>query len=187
MDFTLLHFGGPVPGHRIATLSCSGGEAALAADLIEPMRLETPPFPEPSKQMMASVLNDYVQLENPLDYHTFIWGQREQLTTCYAGALSGGFDYAFLMMDCPAAEGLDDALWDPSIDAIIDAKKQTGARAAIAIHYHESMKREAEQRLSEAGIPVLRGLEDALSAVEAAGDIGQNWAREEELPCPRWS
>ena len=47
--------------------------------MIEPMRLETPPFPEPSKQMMASVLNDYVQLENPLDYHTFIWGQREDV------------------------------------------------------------------------------------------------------------
>lgn len=179
---TLLHFGGPIPGYKIATMSCSGGEAALAADLIEPMKLETPPFPEHSKQMMASVLNAYVQLENPLDYHTFIWGKTEELTTCYAGGMSGGFDYAFLMMDCPAAEGIDDALWHPSIDAIIAAKQQTGARAAVSIHYHESMKREAESRLNAAGIPVLRGLEDALGAVQAAGDIGANWARDEELP-----
>ncbi|MEM7427535.1 MAG: acetate--CoA ligase family protein [Pseudomonadota bacterium] len=179
---TLLHYGGPIPGHRIVTMSCSGGEAALAADLIEPMRLETPPFPEHSKQMMASVLNDYVQLENPLDYHTFIWGLREELTTCYAGGMSGGFDYAFLMMDCPASEDLDDSLWQPSIDAIIDAKKQTGARAALTVHYHESMSRVSELRLNAAGIPILRGLQDALDAVEAAGDIGANWALNEEPP-----
>ncbi len=179
---TLLHFGGPTADHNILTMSCSGGEAALAADLIEPMNLKTPPFPDHSKQIMGSVLNDYVQMENPLDYHTFIWGKREELTTCYAGALSGGFDYALLLMDCPAANDLDDGLWLPSIDAIIDAKHKTGARTALAIHYHESISHDSELRLNIAGIPVLRGLQDALDAVEAAGDIGRNWSRHDALP-----
>ncbi|MEM8689896.1 MAG: acetate--CoA ligase family protein, partial [Pseudomonadota bacterium] len=178
----LLHHGGPVSGHNLLSMSCSGGEAALAADLCEPMKLQTPPLPEHSKKAMVKALNEFVQLENPLDYHTFIWGNEEKLTACYAGAMSGGFDASMLMIDTPNEPGLDRASWTPSINAYMTAAAETACRAAVAIHLPESMPADLEAKLSASGIAVLRGLQDALDAIEAAADIGANWQREEPLP-----
>ncbi|MEM8647159.1 MAG: acetate--CoA ligase family protein, partial [Pseudomonadota bacterium] len=178
----LLHHGGPISGHNLLSMSCSGGEAALAADLSEPMKLQTPPLPEHSKKAMVKALNEFVQLENPLDYHTFIWGNEEKLTACYAGAMSGGFDVSMLMIDTPNETGLDRASWTPSIDAYITAAAETGCRAAVAIHLPESMPADLEAQLSAHGVAVLRGLQDALDAIEAAADIGANWQRTSPLP-----
>ncbi|MEM8648865.1 MAG: acetate--CoA ligase family protein, partial [Pseudomonadota bacterium] len=120
--------------------------------------------------------------ENPLDYHTFIWGNEEKLTACYTGAMSGGFDASMLMIDTPNEPGLDRASWTPSISAYITAAAETECRAAVAIHLPESMPADLEAKLSANGIAVLRGLQDALDAIEAAADIGANWERAEALP-----
>ncbi|NNF79682.1 MAG: acetate--CoA ligase family protein [Rhizobiales bacterium] len=178
----LLHHGGPVEGYNLLSMSCSGGEAALVADLTEPMKLTTPAFPEHSKKALAAALNEFVQLENPLDYHTFIWGQREALTACYAGAMSGGFDASMLLIDTPDGDDLDKSSWEPAIGAYIDAAKQTGARAMVAVHLHEDMPAAEEASLTQNGIPVLRGLRDSLDALEAAADIWANWQRPETPP-----
>lgn len=178
----LLHHGGPIAGHNLLSMSCSGGEAALAADLSEPMKLKTPPLPEHSKEAMVKALNPFVQLENPLDYHTFIWGDEAKLTACYAGAMSGGFDISLLLVDTPHEAGLNRSSWTPCIDGYIAAAAQTGCRAAVAIHLPENMPADLEARLHDASIPVLRGLQDALDAIEAAADIGTNWRRTDEAP-----
>ncbi|MCP5080938.1 MAG: acetate--CoA ligase family protein [Alphaproteobacteria bacterium] len=182
---TLLHHGGPVDGYNLLSMSCSGGEAALVADLTEAMKLTTPPFPDHSKDALAAALNAYVQLENPLDYHTFIWGQRGALTACYAGAMSGGFDAAMLLIDTPDGDDLDKSTWIPAINAIVDAAKQTGARAVVAVHLPEDMPADEEAVLVQNGIPVLRGLRDALDAIEAAADISANWRRADLPPLLR--
>lgn len=178
----LLHHGGPVDGYNLLSMSCSGGEAALVADLTEPMKLTTPPIPEHSKTALAAALNEYVQLENPLDYHTFIWGQTEALTACYSAALSGGFDASMLLIDTPDGGDLDKSSWVPSIGAIAEAAKRTGARTIVAVHLHDDMPADEEALLTANGIPVLRGLRDALDAIEAAADISANWSRDEPLP-----
>ncbi len=178
----LLHFGGPPSGYDICSMSCSGGEAALAADLLEPMKLRTPPFPQHSKQALAKVLNEYVQLENPLDYHTFIWGEQEKLTECYAGVLGAGFDASVLLVDTPNVAGVDNGIWRSSIDALIEAQQRTGGRAIVSVHLPESMDSVFEKDLRTAGIPVLRGLQDTFDAVEAAAHISDNWLRKDDLP-----
>ncbi len=179
---TLLHHGGPLEGYSLLSMSCSGGEAALVADLTEPTRLTTPPFPDHSKKALAAALNDYVPLENPLDYHTFIWGQRDALTACYSGAMSGGFDAAMLLIDTPDGPDLDKSNWRPAIEAYVESAKQTGARAVVAVHLPEDMPAAEEAILTQNGIPVLRGLREALDALEAAADIAANWQREDPVP-----
>ena len=67
-----LHNGGPIRDSRLVSLSCSGGEAALVADMALEKRVSFPPFSAETKPRVAATLNEYVAIDNPLDYHTFI-------------------------------------------------------------------------------------------------------------------
>ena len=72
----LLDNGGRLSGPRIVSMSCSGGEASLVADLTEggPLRFE--PFAAEHRQRIESTLTELVTVSNPSDYHTFVWGDR---------------------------------------------------------------------------------------------------------------
>ncbi|MBV9287243.1 MAG: acetate--CoA ligase family protein, partial [Hyphomicrobiales bacterium] len=73
----LFHTHGPLKGRRLASMSCSGGEASLMADLAEAHGLETPQLPEAARRALAAALGPRVAIGNPLDYHTFVWGDLE--------------------------------------------------------------------------------------------------------------
>ena len=79
---------GPLPGNRLVSLSCSGGEAALVADRAVHFPVVFEPFAAEHTARVEATLSDLVKVTNPLDYHTFIWGDRPR-----AGAvLHGGAD-----------------------------------------------------------------------------------------------
>jgi len=65
---------GPLSGPDIASVSCSGGEASLIADLAMHTRLNFRDFSVPQTQKLNEVLGDKVSVANPLDYHTFYFG-----------------------------------------------------------------------------------------------------------------
>jgi hypothetical protein len=71
---TLLHVHGALPGARITSASCSGGEAAHVADLAARHEIEVPMLPASVERRLCQVLGDRVAVRNPLDYHTYIWG-----------------------------------------------------------------------------------------------------------------
>jgi acyl-CoA synthetase (NDP forming) len=96
-----LHHGGALAGGRCVSMSCSGGEAALVADLALDRKLSFPPFAPETAAKVAATLNAYVAIDNPLDYHTFIWGDRDKLTATFAAVLAGGFDVGMLILDTP--------------------------------------------------------------------------------------
>ena len=83
----LLHVHGARPGTSIASASCSGGEAALLADLAHRTGLTLPDLPQHSRQGLHAVLGDRVAVRNPLDYHTYIWGDLARLTECFTALL----------------------------------------------------------------------------------------------------
>ncbi|MFN3294418.1 MAG: CoA-binding protein, partial [Gemmobacter sp.] len=70
----ILHVHGPGLGRRLCSLSCSGGEAGLVADLAAPFGLDFPPPSEAQRARLGAVLGPLVTIANPLDYHTFIGG-----------------------------------------------------------------------------------------------------------------
>ncbi len=45
----LLHHGGPLPDSRLVSMSCSGGEAALVADMAIDKGVSFPPFDAATK------------------------------------------------------------------------------------------------------------------------------------------
>ena len=173
----LLHFGGPTTGRRLVSLSCSGGEAALVADLAPAQGLSFPPFDGSTARAVAATLNDLVHIDNPLDYHTFIWNQPAALENTFAAAMAGGFDVAMLILDTPTHPAMKPDSWLVTARAWIAAQRRVGARAAVVATLPEGMPEGLAAELGAAGVAPLIGIEDALAAFAAAAAIGERHAR----------
>ena len=177
-----LHHGGPIAGNHLVSMSCSGGEAALVADMAMTKDLSFPSFDAGTKSRVAATLNEYVAIDNPLDYHTFIWNQEDKLTTTFSAVLAGGYDTAMLILDTPTHPQVNAANWRAAAQALMTAAETTKARAAIVASLPECMPLPLAAELAQHGVAPMMGLDDALTAFEAAAFIGGNWARPETLP-----
>ena len=184
-----LHIGGPIADSRLVSMSCSGGEAALVADMAMDADVSFPPFDAATKPKVAATLNDYVMIDNPLDYHTFIWNQEAKLAATFSAVLGGGFDVAMLILDVPTNPKMKPDNWLTTARALMTAAKATGARAAMVASLPECLPLDLAGELAANGVAPMMGLDDALTAFAAAAFIGRNWARadrpSEMLPAVR--
>ncbi len=165
---------GVLPGNKLVSLSCSGGEAGLAADLALGRGVTFPPFNTATKPKITATLNEFVVIENPLDYHTFIWGDEEKLRNTFTAVLSGGFDCGMLILDFPPPHS-EPAQWHKTARAFVAAAKANHARAAIVSTLPECMPLDLAEQLLAEGIAPMMNLNDAITAFEAAAMIGENW------------
>jgi acyl-CoA synthetase (NDP forming) len=125
----LLSIGGVLPTGRITSLSCSGGEASLMADsAAHRPHLTLPDLSEAETQAVRATLNEYVDVTNPLDYHTFIWADFDRMRATYAAMMQVEADMHCLVFDIPRADRADTAQYDIALDAWIAAAADT-ARA----------------------------------------------------------
>ena len=177
-----LHHGGPLNDSRLVSMSCSGGEAALIADMAMSKKVSFPEFDSVTKPKVAATLNEYVSIDNPLDYHTFIWNQEDKLTATFSSVLSGGFDVAMLILDIPTSPVMRPDTWLVTAKSMKNAAEATKARAATVASLPECMPLELAEELALSGVAPMLGLDDALSAFEAAAFIGRNWARHDKAP-----
>ncbi|VDC27309.1 acetate--CoA ligase family protein [Pseudogemmobacter humi] len=163
----ILHVHGTGLGTRLCSLSCSGGEAGLAADLAAPFGLDFPPVPEPTRARLAQTLGPIVTIANPLDYNTFIWGDLEKTTEVFAGMLDA-YDAGLYIFDIPRDDRCDPSSYYPALDAIVAAQKITGKPAFPVASMEENFGEERVIRLMDQGICTLLGFETALAAIRAA-------------------
>jgi acetate---CoA ligase (ADP-forming) len=168
----LLHAVGPLPGRDIASLSCSGGEAALIADAAEGKKVRFRPLDASQAARVAATLPELVTVSNPLDYHTFHWGNEAALTETFAAMMAANYDMTVLILDFPRGDRCDDAAWDASVRALAAASQRTGKRVGIVATLAEAMPEARAKALLEAGIVPFLGIDDALSAIEAGAAAG---------------
>jgi acyl-CoA synthetase (NDP forming) len=173
----LLHLHGPLPSRDIASLSCSGGEAALLADAVAGRRLAFRALTPAQAERVAATLSKLVTISNPLDYHTFSWGNEAALTETFAAMMAADYALTMLVLDFPRLDRCDDADWRASERALIAAAQRTGARAAIVATLPEALPEDRAETLLAAGIAPLLGIDDALAAIEVAADAGAAAAR----------
>lgn len=169
----LLHVCGPIPGTRLASLSCSGGEASLVADLGERAGLTFPPLPAGVTQALHEVLGPQVPLANPLDYHTYIWADRPALTRCFRAVVQTGADATLLVLDLPSVREPDEpplgSGWQEALEAFIAARDGRTDHAALVVStLPELMPPAAAAPLLAAGVAPMQGLDSALQALRAA-------------------
>ncbi|WP_077960390.1 acetate--CoA ligase family protein [Ensifer adhaerens] len=173
----LLHVAGPLASRDISSMSCSGGEASLMADAGERYRVNYRPLRDEQKKPLKDALGEMVTIANPLDYHTFVWGNREKQTTAFAAMMKGGYAINLLVLDFPRLDRCDPADWETTCHAVIDAARATGARAGIVASLGENMPEATALFLMKAGVVPFFGIEEALDAIETAADIGAAWAK----------
>ena len=178
----LLHVGGPLAGDRLLAISSSGGEAGLIADLATVVGVRLPPLPPDQRVRLGAVLGRKVSVANPLDYHTYIWGDGEAMTRAFTIALDGPFDVALFIVDWPRPDRCAAPGWDIAIDAIMQAVKATGKATAVVASLPENLPEDLAGRLVEAGIAPLAGMQEALFAIAAAVEAGRS--RDRPAPTP---
>ncbi|MEI2299655.1 acetate--CoA ligase family protein [Ensifer sp. MJa1] len=173
----LLHVAGPLASRDISSMSCSGGEASLMADAGERYRVNYRPLRDEQKKPLKDALGEMVTIANPLDYHTFVWGNREKQTTAFTAMMKGGYAINLLVLDFPRLDRCDPADWETTCHAVIDAARATDARAGIVASLGENMPEATALFLMKAGVVPFFGIEEALAAIETAADIGAAWAK----------
>lgn len=176
----LLQVSGPLIGSRVTSASCSGGEASLAADLAEHCGLSTPDFPAPAQRRLEMVLGERVQVANPLDYHTYIWGDGAALVECFSALLDADFEASILILDLPRADRCLPADWDTTLQAFLAAHRarpvRPGTVRIVASALSDNLPENICADLLAAGIVPAAGLAECLRAIAAAARIGRAWA-----------
>jgi acyl-CoA synthetase (NDP forming) len=168
----LLDNGGALRGPRIVSMSCSGGEASLVADLTEHGSLRFEPFADDHRQRIASTLTDLVSVSNPFDYNTFMWADLPAMSRCFTAVMEGPQDATMLVLDAPPSPDNDPAAWLVAADALAEAAAATGGRAMIVASLPECLNEELRTQILARGLTPLLGLGEGLAALEAAVTVG---------------
>ena len=168
---------GALPGNRIASMSCSGGEATLVADLCGELELDFPALDEAHRQKVQATLNEYVRVDNPLDYHTFIWADYARMTDTFSAMMAGNYDLTLLILDIPSDDREATDIWLRAVRAFIAACHASGSKGALVSVLGENLPDEVARLVIENNIAPLQGLAQALSAVDVVCRIGRVWAR----------
>ena len=152
---SFLHTNGPPAHKQMVSFSCSGGEAQLMADLSDGLDVQFPSFTAQAHSELNRILEGRVAIENPLDYHTFIWGDRDRLETCFRSG-SQGFDIAILVIDFPTPGA--DADWWPTLDAFVAAVSSHDCSGVVTSTMSESLPKAVCEYLVERGVTPLPGM-----------------------------
>jgi len=171
----LLHVHGPLRSREIASMSCSGGEAALVADAAQVRELHFRPFTVAQAKEVADALPPLACATNPLDYHNFSWHDEAALERIYRTVMSADFALTLLILDFPRADRCTQQGFDRALRALSRAANSTDASVAVVSTLPELIQEARAQELLESGIAPLCGLEEAMQAIAAAAFVGQSW------------
>ena len=169
----LLHTCGPLKGNAISSMSCSGGEAGLIADMAEGSSINFRDISERQSAQLKDILGPIVTVANPLDYHTFIWGDETKMASVYSSVFKDNYDLNILIMDIPPKDRCDPSAWGSALNALKSAKQNTDANVAMLVTLPENLSEETGDELLSHGIVPLHGMEEMIEAVNAAIGAGQ--------------
>lgn len=178
----LLHIAGPLANHSISSMSCSGGEASLMADAAVGRKVEFPALQPRQLPRLREVLGEMVALANPLDYHTFVWGDLARQTEAFSAMFEGGCALNLVVLDFPRSDRCEASEWMTTADAVIAAASATGTLAGLLATLPENMPEPVAERLMSNGIVAFSGIDEAITAAEVAAGIGEAWDRPPPLP-----
>ena len=168
----LLHQLRRLNGDKIVSVSCSGGEASLMADTAHNSAIQYADFSETQTQQLQKILGSKVGIANPLDYHTYIWGDETAMTACFTAVASGDFDLSVFVLDIPREDLCDTHGQECALQSIINARQNTHAPIAVLASIPETLNETLSLRLVQAGVVPLHGMQAGVEAISAVIDLG---------------
>ncbi|SCW61781.1 acetyl-CoA synthetase [Rhizobium mongolense subsp. loessense] len=172
----LLHVAGPLTGNAISSMSCSGGEASLMADAAVGRAVEFRALRPGQLAPLRLALGEMVTLSNPLDYHTFAWGDLARQTQAFTAMFKGGYALNLVVLDFPRTDRCDATDWTTTVDAIVAASASTGGLAGVVATLPENMPEDRAVSLMTRGVVPFCGIFETLAATEIASRIGREWS-----------
>ena len=161
----LAHVVGEQPNNNVLSMSCSGGEASLMADIGQAVGINFPPLSENQSARLRNTLGKMVKLANPLDYHTYIWGNWEAMTQTFIAALKDSDCIGLLVLDFPRIDRCDPQMWVDVIPSLIEAKNKTGCQIGVVGSISDTLPEKIAKELLEKGIIPFGGIESALDSI----------------------
>lgn len=161
----LFHCFGGLDGTRIASLSCSGGEASVMADAGGRHGLSFPALNEGQKIALGEHLSGLVSFVNPLDYHTDIWRDRPAMAAVFAQMARDDIDLVVVILDFPRPDLCDLEDWMITVEAIEDAALATGRPFGVLASSVENLPEDIAMRLIAKGIVPLCDFDHGIEAV----------------------
>ena len=178
----LLHVHGPLDGSRLGAMCCSGGEASLLADAAEAAGATLPALSPDQVERVSTTVHPLVNVTNPLDYHTFSWGDEPALVEIFTAFDRGAFDATLLMLDFPRADRCDDADWQTTLRAFGEAMRTTGGKGIVAATLAENLSETHADGMMAGGLAPLAGVREAFAAIDGAAVIGAAWSQDPPPP-----
>jgi len=126
------------------------------------------PLNERQKTDLHAALGPMVALANPLDYHTYIWGDLGKMTAAFVALADPSLAMTLLVLDLPRSDNCDPSAWECAIDAVIAAQAQTGLRFGVVTSLPENLPEEVARRFARAGVVPLFDPDHGLAAIATA-------------------
>ena len=169
----LLSILGTIDHNGVASMSCSGGEAGMMADLIDGLDICFSGLKNDHKERIQNTLNEFVEVDNPLDYHTFVWGDRHRTAACFKQMMSGDFAATMLLLDWPRTDKISQQDWDNTFYALCDAATETGKKAIVLASMADCMPKRIIDECQKRGITPMIGLDSCLKSLHHSYRCGQ--------------
>ena len=164
----IFHSYGPLSSKNVRSLSCSGGEASLVSDLAQAYGIQFPKLEKENISELRSVLGEMVALSNPLDYHTYIWGDIDAMASTFIAMMRQHNGITIIIVDFPRDDNCDPSAWNCVITAAKMAKKSKNKPLALVSTLSENIPEHVSFELLESNIITLHGLDTALAAISTS-------------------
>lgn len=164
----LLHMVGPLDAPTLSSISCSGGEASLAADTAVGSGLEFPALSADQRADLFSALGPMVALNNPLDYNTYVWRDTEKMAAAWLPMAAAHIGLTLIIVDYPHTDATD---WVCATQAALAVRARSRRPVAMVATLPELMPPDVASELMAGGVVPMSGLSEAIAAAAVAATL----------------
>ncbi|GLX94181.1 acetate--CoA ligase family protein [Herbidospora sp. NBRC 101105] len=165
-------------GAGVLVVTCSGGDAAIAADEAARLKVPLPALGTVTVDRLNGLLPGTATAANPLDYTALIFGETRRTADIITTA--GDDPSVGVVLACyDRPEEMDAAqteAWDAALDGITDAAADLDVPIVVAATLPELMPEATAEHLTDLGVVPVAGLTEGLvcaHAMTARPDLGR--------------
>lgn len=168
----------PIPkGPRLAILTNSGGEKALAADAAVGLAMDLAQPSDETRMKLAAIIPDFATISNPFDYNAYYAGSGRDILAednppmlehCFRTMVGDGYDIAMMMH---GRRTHPDGTLDPLSNTTacwIAANRAEGRAVVQCATMPEHMPECMRSELISNCVAPLQGLKETLTAIDGA-------------------